>query len=54
MTADEFECRYAERSRMTVKQLRALGRIVEPCDCGSELCEGWQSVGSPRDEEYAV
>jgi len=51
MTADEFERRYAERSGITVAQLRALGRVVRPCDCGAEDCEGWQSVRPMAPEE---
>jgi hypothetical protein len=48
ITADEFERQYAARSRMTVEQLRALGRIVAPCDCGDSTCEGWQSTTAER------
>jgi hypothetical protein len=44
ITAEEFERRYAERSGMTVEGLRELGRVVRPCDCDYEDCEGWQSV----------
>ena len=44
LTAEEFERAYAERSGMTVDELRALDRVVRPCDCDSDLCEGWQSV----------
>jgi len=45
MTAEEFERAYAERSGITVERLRELGRIVAPCDCGEEGCEGWQMSG---------
>lgn len=48
MTAEEFERQYAERSGITVEQLRGLGRIVAPCDCGDETCEGWQSTTAER------
>lgn len=48
MTAEEFERQYAERSGITVERLRELGRIVAPCDCGDELCEGWQSTTAER------
>jgi hypothetical protein len=44
ITAGEFERAYAERGGMTVEQLRAHGRVVRPCTCGQEGCEGWQSV----------
>jgi hypothetical protein len=40
----EFEERYARRSKMSVDELRALGRRVYPCHCDDETCEGWQSV----------
>lgn len=43
MTAAEFEAQYAQRSNLTVKELRALGRIVAPCAC-DQNCAGWQSV----------
>jgi hypothetical protein len=48
MTAEEFERQYAERSGITVEQLRALGKIVAPCDCGADMCEGWQSTTPER------
>ena len=48
MTAEEFERQYAERSGITVERLRELGRIVAPCDCGEEYCEGWQSTTPER------
>ena len=48
MTAEEFERQYAERSGITVEQLRKMGRIVAPCDCDYELCEGWQSTTAER------
>jgi hypothetical protein len=35
---------YAERSKMTVARLRALGLDVYPCACGSDTCEGWAAV----------
>lgn len=43
-SADEFEQGYAERSRLTVAELRAMGRTVAPCGCGEPDCPGWQSV----------
>ena len=51
MTAEEFERQYAERSGTTVEQLRKMGRIVAPCDCGEEMCEGWQSTTAERLED---
>lgn len=49
--AEEFERRYAERSGMTVEELRDLGRVVRPCSCGEEGCGGWQSVSEERAAE---
>lgn len=54
MTAEEFEKQYAARSGITVEQLREMGRIVAPCHCGEDMCEGWQSTTQERlDEEKA-
>lgn len=44
MNQEEFEKRYAERSGLTVKELRDLGITIEPCDCGDEICLGWRAV----------
>jgi hypothetical protein len=44
ITADEFEAQYAERSRMSIADLRASGRVVAPCDCDYKGCEDWQSM----------
>jgi hypothetical protein len=44
MDAAGFERAYAERSGVSVEELRALGRVIVPCACGDALCEGWQSV----------
>lgn len=44
ITADEFERGYAERSGISVERLRAIGRVVRPCSCEADDCEGWQSV----------
>lgn len=51
MTEEEFEQAYAERAGMTVEQLRASGRVVRPCDCDYELCEGWQLVSQEVAQE---
>ena len=42
--AEEFERQYAARSGVSVKWLRQQGRVVRPCQCDYEECEGWQSV----------
>jgi hypothetical protein len=44
MTAREFEKAYAQRSGITVTELRAMHRVVRPCNCGADACEGWQSL----------
>lgn len=41
MTREEFEAAYAARSGVTVAELHSLGRHAVPCDCGSDMCEGW-------------
>lgn len=41
MTKDEFEKNYAEASGVTVEWLHRQGRCAVPCDCGSDMCEGW-------------
>lgn len=51
MTADAFEQQYAARSGISVEQLRALGRIVRPCHCDGDGCEGWQSVSRATAED---
>ena len=48
-----FEQAYAERSGITVEQLRSTGRIVVPCKCGEESCEGWQSVNK-EDKDHGT
>jgi hypothetical protein len=42
--AQEWERRYAERSRVSITTLRKFGRVVAPCDCGEAECEGWCSL----------
>lgn len=51
ITAEEFERQYAERSGTSVERLRELGRVVRPCHCGEEGCEGWQSINRELAEE---
>ena len=46
LTRAQFETAYAARSGVTVQQLRDAGRIVKPCTCGEDGCEGWQSVNA--------
>jgi hypothetical protein len=44
MTLDEFEAAYAANSGITVEQLHRLGRHAAPCDCGDDMCVGWQMI----------
>ena len=44
ITAEQFEQAFADRFGLTVVELRALGRVVMPCECGVDSCPGWQSV----------
>lgn len=37
-----FEEAYAQRSGVSLELLHAHGRFAIPCNCGDELCEGWQ------------
>lgn len=48
LTAEEFEAGYAARSKRTVEELRAIGRVVKPCECGDDGCQGWQSTTEAR------
>lgn len=52
LTADEFEAAYAQRSKMTVAELRALGRVVRPCHCGEAKCIGWAMLGGDALVDY--
>lgn len=40
----EFESAYAARSLVTVESLHEHGRYGYPCDCGEDVCEGWQMI----------
>lgn len=42
LTAAQFARGYAERSGVTVEWLRQNGQEAMPCDCGDDICEGWQ------------
>lgn len=53
ITRDEFERAYAERSGMTVEQLRELGRVVVRCWCHEPECDGWASVSAEAAIDYA-
>ncbi len=40
---EEFEAVYALRCNVSVQELRHdLGLYAIPCDCDSEICQGWQ------------
>ena len=52
ITAEEFALTYAERSGVTVEWLKENGREVRPCDCGDEMCEGWQMAHVRSDLEF--
>jgi hypothetical protein len=61
LTADEFERFYVSEGRdMTREQIddavaetRAAGRVVAPCACGEDRCQGWQSTTLERLNERA-
>jgi len=45
MTKEEFEQGYAERSGKTVEAIKTIyGLEAIPCDCGEEICQGWQMI----------
>lgn len=44
ITAADFELGYAERSGITVEELRSYEQVVVRCDCDSPDCRGWASV----------
>jgi hypothetical protein len=52
VTAAEFEAAYAARSGVTVEQLHAWGRYAEPCDCDSDMCQGW-AMGHQQEDAIA-
>lgn len=52
LNAEEFERAYAERSGITVEELRALGRVVVRCRCGEPGCKGWASVSTEAAHDY--
>ena len=43
-TKEKFFRTYAERSGLTVEELKKLGGVAEKCDCGIEGCHGWQMI----------
>jgi hypothetical protein len=51
MTREEFARTYADRSGLTVEQLREWGREPRPCHCDGIECEGWQ-MAHVRDEDW--
>lgn len=52
ITAEQFEQRYVERYGVTVEWLKENGREPRPCDCGSDLCQGWR-MALRVEEEFA-
>ncbi|HKZ77718.1 MAG TPA: hypothetical protein VJ124_05290 [Pyrinomonadaceae bacterium] len=57
MTRKEFEQGYAERSGVTVEWLHEQNQHAIPCDCGDDLCKGWQMVNiftEMFEEDYAA
>jgi hypothetical protein len=41
---EAYELAYAERSKVSVEFLHRNGRFGAPCDCGDELCDGFQMM----------
>ncbi len=40
--AKRWAIEYAKRAGVTVEWLRDHGQEVSRCDCGEDICEGWQ------------
>jgi hypothetical protein len=43
-TVEEFERWYADNGGVTVEFLHDHGRFGAPCDCGDEICTGFQMM----------
>jgi len=52
MTTDEHERYYAERSKMTVDEIRRQGGYSVHCDCDSPGCPGYNMVFAQRSAEW--
>lgn len=50
MTKDEFIAAYCARSGVHWDDIKEHREAV-PCDCGEDICQGWQMV--PRDAPQA-
>ena len=48
LTKEQFFRGYAERSGLTVDELKKLGGVAEKCDCGIHGCHGWQMITEHR------
>ena len=48
MTKDEFERAYAKRSACSLDELEMHGRVAVLCNCGDEMCEGWQMAHTEK------
>lgn len=44
MTKEEFEQLYADRSNSTIEWLHEHGRYATECNCGEDICKGWQMI----------
>jgi hypothetical protein len=49
-TVEEFENWYAASSHVSVDFLHEHGRYGRPCDCGDEICTGWQMAHAEAEE----
>lgn len=47
MTKEEFEATWLGRGAwdtLVAEDLRSLGRMAAPCNCGDPICQGWQML----------
>ena len=54
MTEDEFRTMWLTNSRMTLWEARHWGRMVVPCDCGEDECQGWGMIHTAILDEYEL
>ena len=54
MTEDEFRTMWLRNSKMTLADARRYGRMVVPCDCAEDGCQGWGMIHTALLDEYEL
>ena len=44
ITKEEFIRYYAAHSALTLEELWRIGRRPQRCQCGEDICQGWQMI----------